>query len=86
MDERALKSEEELEAILKEAEGRVPLGLYRHYKNGNQYRVTGYAYSRYGGQASIIYEAQYGKRLSFVRTIDEWFLPGEDGSLRFIKV
>ncbi len=81
-----LRSEEELEALLTEAAARVPLGLYQHYKNGNQYLVTGYAYSRYGGEVCVLYTARYGKFLPFVRTLEEWFLPGDDGELRFQKV
>lgn len=81
-----LRSEEELEALLAEAATRVPLGLYRHYKNGNQYLVTGHAYSRYSGEICILYTAQYGKYLPFVRTVTEWFKPGENGELRFHKI
>ncbi|MBP9816475.1 MAG: DUF1653 domain-containing protein [Candidatus Pacebacteria bacterium] len=81
-----LRSEEELEALLAEAATRVPLGLYKHYKNGNQYLVTGYAYSRYGEEVCVLYTAQYGNYLPFVRTVTEWFKPGEGGKLRFQKI
>jgi len=86
MSERPLRTEEELELLLKQAEERVPQGLYAHYKNGNQYLVTGHAIARYSGEVCILYQAQYGKRLNFVRTMEEWFLPGDDGNLRFQKI
>ncbi len=86
MSERIPKTEEELQAMLADAQTRVPLGLYAHYKNGNQYLVTGHAISRYSGEVCVLYQAQYGKKLSFVRTLEEWFLLGAGGELRFQKV
>ena len=84
MEKKELRTEEELEAMLKDAKTRVPLGLYTHYKNGKQYLVTGYGVARYQGEVCVIYEAQYGKRLTYIRTLAEWFLPGDNGELRFI--
>jgi len=46
--------------------------------------VTGYGVARYQGEVCIIYEAQYGKRFTYIRTLAEWFLPGDNGELRFI--
>lgn len=84
--DRILKTEEELEAMIAEASTRVPLGLYQHYKNGNQYLVTGLAIQRYSGEVCVEYQAQYGKKLNFVRTLAEWFIPGDQGELRFQKI
>lgn len=84
-----LGTEEELEAKLKEAAERVPLGLYAHYENGEKYLVTGHAIARYSGDICVLYTSQYGKYLQFVRTLAEWFIPGEiDGKEveRFQKI
>ncbi len=86
MQEKNLQTEEELEIMLKDAESRVPLGLYTHYKNGKQYLVTGYGVARYRAEVCVIYQARYGKFLTYIRTLDEWFLPGENGEIRFIKI
>lgn len=88
--ERDLIPEEEIEAILSEAAKRVSVGSrYRHYKNGNTYLVKELAIMRYTGEPCVIYEAEYGKHLTFVRKLEEWFIPGEiDGKEveRFQKI
>lgn len=89
MDKMPLKSEEELEQLLADAKQQVPKGLYRHSGNEKKYLVIDYAIHRYSGEACIIYEAQYGKHLRFVRTLREWFKPEmRDGKevVRFVSI
>jgi hypothetical protein len=85
-----LKTEEELQSLLDNAGKQVSVGsVYAHYKDlTHTYLVTGLSIMRYTGDVCVLYQAQYGKKLSFVRTLAEWFLPGErDGKevVRFIK-
>lgn len=91
MNKSDLKPEEELEALLADAATRVSVGsLYAHYKHPEHtYLVTALGIRRYTGEVCVIYEAQYGKKLTFVRTLEEWLLPGEqDGKpvARFTKL
>lgn len=91
MEMTPLKSEEELDALLADAATKVSVGsLYAHYKNpGKTYLVTTLAIRRYTAEVCVIYQAQYGSKNHFVRTMDEWFIPGKvDGKevLRFQKL
>lgn len=84
-------TEEQLEQKLAEAGKRIEVGaLYGHYKDRSQtYRVLMLAIMRYTLEPCVIYEAQYGKRLTYMRTIPEWFLPATlDGKQveRFQKI
>jgi len=65
-------SEQELEKKLVMAEEQVEVGgTYRHYK-GNLYQVVDIAILTEEVGVGIIYRAQYGKNILFVRPLDIW--------------
>lgn len=62
--------------------------LYRHYK-GNVYKVVGLAILESTNEICVIYTAQYGTQLTFVRPVSVWLEQVEvDGKTlpRFAKV
>ena len=65
-------SELEFERLLDEAAQRVSVGgRYRHYKGG-LYTVTGLAILEATEEVCVIYRAEYGEHLSFVRALSVW--------------
>jgi hypothetical protein len=70
----AHKSQVELRDSLEEAAAQVPVGdTYVHYKSLDQtYTVTGHVVMEATDAVGIIYQANYGKRISFVRALDSW--------------
>jgi hypothetical protein len=49
-------------------------GLYYHYKQpGKNYRVLSLAISEVDDKLCVIYQAQYGESLIFVRPLENWF-------------
>ena len=68
------KPEEELKSALAEAASKVRLnGLYSHYKNPDKlYRVINLALTEADDEVCVIYEAQYGRKLVFVRPLASW--------------
>lgn len=47
--------------------------LYAHYKHPDQtYRVTGFAILEATEEVAVIYQAQYGRGVSFVRALSSW--------------
>lgn len=48
-------------------------GLYYHYKKPNDfYKVINIAITEWDDNLCVIYEAQYGEKLIFVRPLDSW--------------
>lgn len=82
-------SEDELEQLLAAATEKVEVGaLYKHYK-GNLYEVVDVAILTEEIGVGVIYRAQYGKNILFVRPLDVWLGETEyEGKIikRFVKV
>lgn len=70
----AHKGEETLLAELEKAKSLVTVGgLYTHYKSsGKQYKVTQIAVLEATDELCVIYQAQYGEKLSFARPLASW--------------
>jgi hypothetical protein len=68
------KTQEELEKELREAEKLIKVGgVYSHYKNPqNLYTVIALAIQEATNKICVIYQAEYGKKLIFVRDLDIW--------------
>lgn len=65
-------SEQELEQMLVVAQERVEVGAkYKHYK-GKLYQVEDVAILTEEVGVGVIYRAQYGKNILFVRPLDVW--------------
>lgn len=51
-------------------------GTYRHYKahgsHGKVYQVQGFVIIESSGQVGVVYQAQYGERLTFMRPLKDW--------------
>jgi hypothetical protein len=70
MEERV--SEEELSRRLIEAAQAVSVGArYKHYK-GKLYKVISLAILEATNEICVIYQAQYGKNLTFIRPLTDW--------------
>jgi len=52
-------------------EGKIPLGLYHHYK-GNEYEIIGFAKHSETLEDMVIYKARYGERGTWVRPLSMW--------------
>jgi hypothetical protein len=82
-------SEEELASKLVEATKRVTVGAqYRHYKN-KLYKVLGFAILEATNEVGVIYQAQYGHNLIFIRPLTAWLEEVEwrgDTVKRFTKI
>ncbi len=67
------KSQEELMLEIEKAKDLVEIGaIYLHYKKGDRYLVTDIAINGETGEATIVYEAQYGDKLHFTRALTSW--------------
>lgn len=65
-------SEEELSRRLTEAAQAVSVGAdYIHYK-GKLYTVRDLAILESTNEICVIYQAQYGNRLTFIRPVSDW--------------
>ena len=65
-------SEGELQSRLDAAAKQVAVGgTYRHYRGG-LYKVLGVAILESNNDICVIYQAQYGKKLTFLRPVSEW--------------
>ena len=69
-----LKTHEELQQELNEAEKLVKIGgIYAHYKTPkNLYKVIAFGTQEATNKICVIYQAEYGKKLIFVRDVDTW--------------
>jgi hypothetical protein len=76
--------EEQLSRALKDASRLIVAGqLYRHYKSPEMvYKVIHLAIMEADEQVAVVYEAQYGDHLTFVRPIDSWLDDIEVNGLR----
>lgn len=68
------KGSDQLVAELEEAAKLVEVGaIYRHYKSADKtYKVIGFTIWEATDEVAIIYEAQYGAKLSFCRALSVW--------------
>lgn len=68
------KSQTTLVNEIKIASQKVKVGgLYYHYKKPKDYyKVINIAITEWNDELCVIYEAQYGKKLIFVRPLDSW--------------
>jgi len=59
---------------LKKAAEKVKVGgFYYHYKKpGDAYKVLNLAITEWDDKVCVIYEAQYGDRIVFVRPLETW--------------
>lgn len=65
-------SEQELHALLNGAAAHVKVGAsYMHYKQ-KTYTVMGLALLEATTEPAVIYQAQYGKKLTFIRPVSDW--------------
>lgn len=68
------KSQEELKRQINEAGKLVEVGgKYYHYKNPNQfYIVSSLAITEWNDEVCVVYQAQYGEKITFVRPLSTW--------------
>jgi hypothetical protein len=66
--------EETLEQMLADAFVKVPLGsVYIHYKKPDQqYIVIGHAILESTDEVAVIYKAEYGRQITFIRPINDF--------------
>jgi hypothetical protein len=79
------KSHEVLEAELEEAGKLVKVGgTYFHFRSPEKlYKVIGLAIQESSESVCVIYQAEYNKKLVFVRDLDAWLKQPEDNVERF---
>ncbi|CAN5175768.1 hypothetical protein BH09PAT1_BH09PAT1_7380 [soil metagenome] len=68
------KSQDDPDKEIKKAEELIKLnGIYSHYKNPqNKYKVLSFAVQEATDKICVIYQPQYGKKLLFIRDLDNW--------------
>jgi hypothetical protein len=71
---RTHREQLELAKEIEAAQSQVTVGTtYRHYKGADKiYLVTGLGFLEANDQLCVIYQAQYGERLTFVRPLSVW--------------
>ncbi len=71
---RTHKKQLELAQEIEEAKRKITIGAeYWHYKNRDKvYKVTGLGFLEASDELCVIYQAQYGKKLTFVRPLSVW--------------
>lgn len=61
-----------------EAQSKITVGaVYTHYKNHKKYMVKELGILESTDELCVIYQANYGKKLTFVRPLSEWLEPVE---------
>jgi len=87
MDER--KSQAELAKLLSDTESQVTIGArYMHY-NGLYYTVRHIALLEATNEPAVVYQAEYGAHITFIRPLSDWLATIEqDGKklVRFVRV
>jgi hypothetical protein len=70
----AHKSQEVLSHQIAKAHKLIKLGgQYAHYKDPkHRYMVTGFVVIEETGELGVVYLAEYGEKLSFVRPVNVW--------------
>jgi hypothetical protein len=68
------KPQEELLTLIDQAKNKIKINAsYRHYKNtNNSYKVIDFVIIEAKDQIGVLYQAQYGKKLTFVRPVTSW--------------
>lgn len=68
------KEQLEIKQELEEAQKKVEVGaLYTHYKGADKiYKVIGLGFMEANNELCVIYQAQYDKRLTFIRPLTVW--------------
>ena len=62
-----------LQKIIDNAKEKIQIGgIYRHYKKGERYKVIGVGIIEGTDKVGVIYEAQYGKKIVWIREIDSF--------------
>lgn len=63
-----------LRARLDEASAEVPVGSrYAHYKNDSKsYLITGFAILEANDEVGVLYEAEYGERITYIRPLSSF--------------
>ncbi|MEN9390134.1 MAG: hypothetical protein RLZZ283_234 [Candidatus Parcubacteria bacterium] len=79
------KPEEDLQREIEEAQKQITVGAkYEHYKSADKtYTVLGFVVIE--SEIGVLYHANYGKNLTFVRPVREWLDP-VDGKPRYRKL
>lgn len=79
------KTQEELEIELIEAEKMIKIGSrYSHFKRPDRtYKVVGLGIQERTEKICVIYQAEYGRKLIFVRDLESWLEQPQVGVDRF---
>lgn len=85
------KEQAELARAIEAAKSKVTVGAeYLHYKNKDKvYEVVGLGFLEANDELCVIYQAQYGEKLTFLRPLNSWLEHVEwEGKVvpRFIKI
>jgi hypothetical protein len=82
------KGHETLEDELNQAAKKVKVGgIYYHYKNpNNYYKVVGLGIQEATDKICVLYQAEYNKKLTFVRDLGSWLENPEFNVSRFSLV
>lgn len=88
---QAHKEQLELANEINEAKTKITVGAeYRHHKSKDKiYKVIGLGFLEANDQLCVIYQAQYGENLTFIRPLTVWLENVEwDGEIvpRFSKI
>jgi hypothetical protein len=68
-----------------EAAGQIDVGAYYEHRNGQLYRVLGLGFIEANNELAVVYQAQYGEKLMWIRPLTN-FVEEVDGKPRFRKV
>ena len=68
------KTEEQILAEIEEATTKIEVGAsYCHYKDRSKvYKIQGFGTLEADDSLCVIYQAQYGKQLTFIRPVSIW--------------
>lgn len=68
------KSQEELQKAIADAKRKVRVhGIYSHFKRPKEtYEVLGIAINEADDVLCVLYQADYGERLTFIRPLESW--------------
>ncbi len=86
------KPQDVLAQEIKNANKQVEIGaFYYHYKNSKRtYKVLNLGFTEVDDEICVIYEAQYGKNIIFVRSLKSWLATviwkGNSKQKRFTKI
>jgi len=84
------KPQSEFAKELKDAKSKVEIGAkYCHYKNKDNYLVLAIGFLEANDEPCVIYQAQYGENIIFVRALSVWLEDVEFNNEivpRFVKI